>query len=458
MKKILLFTFTLLLSISMHSQDISGKWNGVLKVSGQSLRIVFNITQAENGEGFQATMDSPDQGARGIPVNSITFEGNEVILNILAAGISYKGTLSKANYIEGTFTQGSFSTLMALEKVTTEEPALKRPQEPIPPFPYHSEDITFDNQEADITLAGTLTLPSKERKSPAVILISGSGPQNRNSEMMGHKPFLVLADYLTRNGIAVLRYDERGIGQSTGTYSGSTSYDFAKDVEAGVEYLKSRPEINTSQIGLIGHSEGGLIAPMVASKNKEISFIVLMAGPGLRGDQIMLKQKELIELQMGVSKVAVDHNQKIFAGAYDLIINHSGENLQEDLTNYFREKYGKGLQQDQLNALVAQLSNPWMVAFIKADPAKYLPKVSCPVLAINGSKDLQVPAKENLKEIEKNLKEGGNTKVMAKELKDLNHLFQECETGLPEEYGEIEQTISPGVLEAINTWIKELVK
>ncbi|MCB0843281.1 MAG: alpha/beta hydrolase, partial [Bacteroidetes bacterium] len=157
MKKILLFTFTLLLSISMHSQDISGKWNGVLKVSGQSLRIVFNITQAENGEGFQATMDSPDQGARGIPVNSITFEGNEVILNILAAGISYKGTLSEANYIEGTFTQGSFSTLMALEKVTTEEPALKRPQEPIPPFPYHSEDITFDNQEADITLAGTLT-------------------------------------------------------------------------------------------------------------------------------------------------------------------------------------------------------------------------------------------------------------------------------------------------------------
>jgi pimeloyl-ACP methyl ester carboxylesterase len=458
MLKYILFSLFILSYMITYSQNIVGSWKGSLEVSGQSLPLIFNISLADDEKSYQATMDSPAQGASGIPVSSVSFENNELSLAMPATGISYQGTLAEANLINGIFKQGGFTTSLSLVRVEEKVPALNRPQEPKKPYPYQSENITFENKKADVTLAGTLTFPSGDRRYPAVVLITGSGPQNRDEEIRGHKPFLVLADYLTRSGIAVLRYDDRGVGESTGSFQGSTSYDFAEDAVAAVEYLKTRPEINHEQIGLIGHSEGGLIAPMIASENSEISFIVLMAGPGLRGDKVLLEQKSLIEAQMGIPQVAIDRNYEIFTGAYNMIIGHQEGDLKEKLTNYFREKYGKGLPQDQLNNIVAQLANPWMVGFIKADPARYLPGVSCPVLAINGAKDLQVPSKENLKAIEKQVKSGGNTAVTTKEFPGLNHLFQECETGLPDEYGKIEQTIAPEVLEIIGKWVNERVK
>ena len=303
-------------------------------------------------------------------------------------------------------------------------------------------------------------MPNKDDHFPAVILISGSGPQDRNEEIMGHKPFLVLADHLTKAGIAVLRYDDRGTAKSTGDFKASSSLDFAKDAEAAVAYLQSRKEINNDKIGLLGHSEGGLIAPIVASQNKGVAFIVLMAGPGLRGDRILLLQKKLIELKMGVPAAGVEHNQKIFGGAYKMITEEKleGQALKDELTKYFKAQYGAALPADQLTAIVGQISNPWMVNFMRLDPKDYLSKVKCPVFALIGERDLQVPPQENLAAIEEIAKSSGNKNVVTKELKGMNHLFQECETGLPNEYGQIEQTLAPLFLEEVNTWIQKQVK
>jgi pimeloyl-ACP methyl ester carboxylesterase len=346
-----------------------------------------------------------------------------------------------------------------LTKGKTEKDKILRPQEPIKPYPYYSEEIKFKNTESEIVLSGTLTLPKEDGKFPAVVLISGSGPQNRDEELLGHKPFLVLADYLTKNGIAVLRFDDRGTAESTGDFKNSTTFDFATDVEYAVKYLQTRKEINKRNIGLIGHSEGGLIAPIVASRNKDIDFIILMAGPALRGDKLLLLQKHKIETQMGISKQVVDYNQQVFAGAYDIILNTNLEKsaVSDSLPNYFVASYGNALPEDQKTAIINQLSSPWMIDYIRLDPAVYLDKVRCPILAINGSKDIQVPSKENLQIIENIKKKSGNAEIEIRELENLNHLFQECKTGAISEYGTIEQTISPIALQAMFNWISKYI-
>jgi alpha/beta superfamily hydrolase len=453
MKKITLVLLTILTTLSMHGQDITGHWNGVLRVQGTQLRLVFNVTKT--GNVVSSTMDSPDQGAKGIPTTTTSFENAILKITIANASITYKGTLGKDNIIVGTFKQGGQSFPMNLSKEMIEKEKLVRPQEPIKPYSYYSEDITFENEKAGIRLAGTLTLPKKEGVFPVVILISGSGPQNRDEELMGHKPFLVLSDFLTKNGIAVLRFDDRGTGKSTGEFKGATTFDFAKDVEYAIEYLQKRKEINKDKIGLIGHSEGGIIAAIIASENENIDFIVSMAGSALRGDQLLLLQKYKIETQMGINRQVVANNQQIFAGAYEIILNESIENelVSDTLSKYFTSKYGQALPENQKTALINQLSSPWMLNFIRLDPMVYLSKVNCPVLAINGSKDIQVPSKENLEIIEANFRKTENTGVKIKELKDLNHLFQECETGSVSEYSKIEQTISPIALKEILNWI-----
>jgi alpha/beta superfamily hydrolase len=458
MKKITLILLTILTTLSMHGQDITGHWNGVLKVQGTQLRLVFNVTKTDNV--VSSTMDSPDQGAKGIPTTTTSFENAILKITIANASIAYQGTLGKDNIIVGTFKQGGQSFPMNLSKEMIEKEKLVRPQEPIKPYSYYSEDITFENEKAGIRLAGTLTLPKKEGVFPVVILISGSGPQNRDEELMGHKPFLVLSDFLTKNGIAVLRFDDRGTGKSTGEFKGATTFDFAKDVEYAIEYLQKRKEINKDKIGLIGHSEGGIIAAIIASENENIDFIVSMAGSALRGDQLLLLQKYKIETQMGINRQVVANNQQIFAGAYEIILNESIENelVSDTLSKYFTSKYGQALPENRKTALINQLSSPWMLNFIRLDPVVYLSKVNCPVLAINGSKDIQVPSKENLEIIEDNFRKTKNTSVKVKELKDLNHLFQECETGSISEYGKIEQTIAPIALKEILNWIHLQVK
>jgi len=458
MKKLILITLAILINISIYSQDISGKWDGILKVQGIQLRVVFNISQKDNV--YSSTMDSPDQGAKGIPVNLTSYRNLILILEIPSASIKYEGILNEENIFIGTFSQSGQSYPLNLSKNKKEKQKLIRPQEPTKPYPYYSEDIKFKNKKDNIELAGTLTLPKKDGIFPAVILISGSGPQNRDEELLGHKPFLVLADFLTRNGIAVLRFDDRGTAESTGNFSNSTTYNFADDVKFALKYLQTRPEINRSHIGLIGHSEGGIIAPIVASKNKGIDFIVLMAGSTLRGDKLLLLQKNKIETQMGINKQLIENNQKIFAGAYEIILNKKleKEKLKETLSQYFTLKYGKALPEKQKNSLVNQLSSKWMVGFIRLNPTVYLKKVTCPVLAINGSKDIQVPSKENLEIIRDILKSSKNAEFHIKELENLNHLFQECETGAISEYRTIEQTISPIALNEILNWILKQVK
>ena len=461
MKSISILIISFLSTMSISAQDIAGQWYGQLKVQGIQLRLVFNITQTD--KGLSATMDSPDQGAKGIPATAI-FENPVLKIEIPVAKIAYEGTLGKDNNIAGMFKQGGQSFPLNLSKTTIEKEKLLRPQEPTKPYPYHSEDISFANEKVGITLAGSLTLPTKEGVYPAVILISGSGPQNRNEELMGHKPFLVLSDYLTKNGIAVLRYDDRGTAMSKGDFKAATTADFATDVEAAIEYLKTRKEIDKQKIGLIGHSEGGLIAPMVANKSKDVAYIVLLAGTGIPGDQLLLLQQKLIGKASGMSDANLKKNEATNRIVFDIVKkSNAPENLNADLTKYIAQALKEnptvenpaGMSDEAFVKLqVTQITTPWMQYFIKYNPAPALEKVTCPVLALNGEKDLQVPPKENLEAIKNALSKGGNKNATIIELPSLNHLFQECKTGSPNEYATIEKTISPTALVEIINWLR----
>jgi fermentation-respiration switch protein FrsA (DUF1100 family) len=458
MKKTVFFIIVILASFTTFGQEITGQWNGVLKVPGAQLRVVFNIAKTENG--YSSTMDSPDQGAKGIPVTTTSFENAVLKLQIPTATIAYEGTLNKDNVIVGNFSQGGQSFAMNMTREIVEKKVSLRPQEPQKPHPYYTEEVTFANKIDKNVLAGTLSLPQKEGHFPVVILITGSGPENRDEEIFGHKPFLVLADYLTRKGIAVLRFDDRGVAKSTGDYKTATTQDFAKDVQTGVDYLLTRKEIDKNKIGLMGHSEGGIIAPIVAGNSKDINFIVLLAGTGIRGDKLMLLQKEKIERQMGVSENEIQRGQEIFKGAYEMILTspENDSNLKSKINSYFKVQFGDKMNEQQISGVTSQITSPWMFSFLKLDPSSALEKVKCPVLAINGDKDLQVPADANITAIKNALSKGGNSKVTTKIIPNLNHLFQECKTGLPDEYETIEQTFSPIALEEISKWILSQVK
>lgn len=462
MKKQIVFILALLTSMVLFSQSPVGSWNGLLKVQGQQLRLVINIQQAENG--YKATMDSPDQGAKDIPVDRVTFNNDTLTLEVKTIGITYTGVLGADKVIKGTFTQMGMSLPLDLSAQPVEKEKLVRPQEPQKPFPYYTEEVKFTNPNGDI-LAGTLTLPKKEGKFPVVVMISGSGAQNRDEELMGHKPFLVIADFLTRNGIGVLRYDDRGTAQSTGDFQKATSIDLAKDAEAAVSYLLTRKEINKKKIGLIGHSEGGIIAPIVAVRNKKVAFIVMLAGPGLRGKELLVLQTEAIGKASGMNTTEMEKVTKLNTGAYNIVLNaNDTSKLKSDLNTYFQRtlKDNPNLSEKstieqiemQVKGYTEQLSSPWMQYFIKYDPFPMLKKVKCPTLALNGSKDLQVPSVENLAAIRKAFSESGNKKLTAVELPGLNHLFQESTTGSPIEYAKIEQTFSPVALNEILKFIR----
>ncbi len=371
-------------------------------------------------------------------------------------------TLMKKAVIISTIVLALLSATVAWY-IYLDKSTFKRPQTPTKPYPYYSEAVRFRNDSANVTLAGTLTLPSKEGSYPVVILISGSGPQNRDEEILQHKPFLVLADHLTRNGIGVLRYDDRGTGESTGDFKTATSLDFSKDAESAVQFLKTRQDIDTTKIGLAGHSEGGLIAPMVAARSGDIAFVVLMAGPGMELKKALLLQDGLIAKAFGMSDANVKKLVGINEKAYDLVIQSTDlEKLKTDMTRFVNDHISEipdKLITEQMTreqfaaARIEGMSSPWTQFMLKYDPGKTLEKVKCPVLAINGEKDMQVVPDENLAAISLALKKGGNSNVTIKKIPDLNHLFQECATGSPKEYQEIEQTFSPVALNEISRWI-----
>jgi len=373
----------------------------------------------------------------------------------------YNGTIKNDSVMEGTWKQGGNTLDLNLSKLKTSF-VLNRPQEPKSPFPYTSEDVTFTNDIFNIKLAGTLTIPLGKGPFKAVIMITGSGAQNRNEELMGHKPFLVIADYLSRNGIAVLRYDDRGVGGSQGKYSEATSADLATDAEAAFNFLKDNPKINKKEIGFLGHSEGGLIAPIVAASNHNIGFIVSLAGPGVTGQQIIIRQSQDIGRLSGEKesdiKESTETNKKLYA-----VLKKEKDNNKAEvkiLAIYKEILLKKKTSTDETEKAVSQLKGTfgankytWFRYFIMTDPSVYWKKVGCPVLALNGEKDVQVAANENLPAIEKALKSSGNRSVKIVKLPSLNHLFQHCTTGLPSEYGTIEETFSPEALKIISAWI-----
>jgi len=441
-------------------RELEGSWMGKLNAGGIFLRVIFNLTAAGN-DSLTATLDSPDQGAKGIKIGPVSLHENEIRIAAPLLLAEYNGTIKNDTLIEGIFKQAGTSLPLTLTKLR-EQFTLKRPQEPLPPYPYTVKDVTFTNHAAGIDLAGTLTLPEGEGPHPAVILITGSGTQNRDEEILGHKPFLVIADHLTRNGIAVLRFDDRGAGRSKGTPLNATSADFASDAAAAFRYLKSEGRIDTAFIGLAGHSEGGFIAPIVASENPEIAFIISLAGTGVPGEEILHRQNLDISLAYGAGRKeteeAIRINEKLFRILVSETDNIEAERkIVEEYRSILEEKgtspeeTEKGI--NQLKAGLNPASYNWMRYFIKTNPADYWKRVKCPVLAINGEKDLQVNAGINTSAIEKALRSGGNKKVTVRILPGLNHLFQHSSTGLPAEYGEIEETISPEVLQLMSEWI-----
>lgn len=463
MKRLLTSLLTVVLSCALMAQDITGDWDGVLSVQNIKLRLVFHISAVDNG--LTATMDSPDQGAFDLPMTSATYVDGLLTLTLNSANITYTGRLDENGVIKGEFKQGPQPIPLDLNRTTTPIEKTLRPQDPAEPFPYKAEEVFFENTDAGIKLAGTLTLPEGKGKFPAIVLISGSGPQNRDEELMGHRPFAVLADFFTRNGIAVLRYDDRGSYASEGDFQSATSVDFATDAAAAVAYLKTRKEINKKKIGLAGHSEGGLIAPMVAvDHRKDVSFIILMAGPGVNGEIIMLEQQELIGRANNMPEEALMITKSINQQIFNLIKSTPDSSVldtkMDELLHKLMTENPEMAQGADVDATVEQLKNtlltPWIKFFITHDPGIVLENVKCPVLAINGSLDLQVPSGLNLSAIESSLRKGGNRKFKMVELDGLNHLFQECETGSPTEYANIEQTIAPVAMETMLEWLRKM--
>ncbi len=454
---------TLFAQKSIDKRSVTGSWMGKIAAGAVELRIVFNLSLAEK-DSLVATLDSPDQGAKNIKLGSVTLSGENIKISAGALLAEYNGRITNDTTIEGTWKQAGNSLPLNLTKLRkTFE--VKRPQEPKPPFPYTSEDVTFLNETGGIELAGTLTIPAGEGPFPAAVLITGSGAQNRNEELMGHKPFLVIADYLSRNGIAVLRYDDRGVGKSKGNYATATSADLATDAEAAYKFLKQNLRINSKAIGLIGHSEGGLIAPILASGSPGIAFIVSLAGPGVSGAEIIERQAADIGRLSGIDQKEIDESAAVNKKLFGILKNEPDNNVaSEKMMAYYKEFLEKKDMKPedreksvkQLQASLSPASLTWMRYFVSTDPSLFWNKVKCPVLALNGEKDLQVAADVNLQAIEKALLKGGNKKYNTAKIPGLNHLFQHCTTGLPAEYGQIEETFSPEALKLISDWISGL--
>lgn len=408
--KSLLVLLTLLFTFSVSAQNFIGSWNGKISFGGTSLHIVFNIS--ENTEGKTVcTMDSPDQSVKGIPASIEFASSDSISIRVPNIGIEYNGKF-KNDTIYGIYSQAGVKLELNLKK---EQLVYKRPQNPEPPYLYTTEEIEFVNEDANATLSGTITYPvnyQKGKKVPVIVMVTGSGPQNRDSEIYEHKPFLVIADYLAKNGFATLRYDDRCVGKSSGRYQAETTKEVAKDAALAVKYLRDTKQF--SKVGLLGHSEGGSVVFMLGAE-KLIDFGISMAGVGVQGDECLYQQ--------GVA-----------------IAKQSGQEYQ--------------LTKEQLREYLKSTMSPWYEFFLDYDPASDISKTTCPVFVINGEKDLQVIASTNVDALKNNLPK--NKKSQVKIYPGLNHLFQECTTGLPTEYINIEQTISPIVLEDIASWLKQL--
>ena len=431
--------------------------------------------KAEPDGSFTSATDSPDQGIYGIKADRTIINNDTLFFEINNLKASFTGKLENDSTLFGTLKQEMEFPLTLRKKDLTEMPektGKRKFQTPIPPFPYNADSVEYDNADKSVHYGATLTYPLTNRIFPAVILITGSGSQDRDEAIGLHKPFAVLADYLTRNGFAVLRIDDRSKGKTTGDFMNATSVDFAKDIEVAISYLQTRKEIDLKKIGLIGHSEGGMIAPMVASQRKDIAFVILLAGPGVKIIELMTEQNAAILEKSGITEFAINAYKPLYKKIILMIAESpdsitagkSGRVILDEwigktdmsIADELGFKTSKNID-DYISALVQQIYIPWFRYFVKYDPQPSLKKLRCPVLALNGDKDIQVISKQNLTGIEAALKKSRMKNYEIKELPGLNHLFQTCKKCTIQEYLELEETISPYALQIIGDWLKKNV-
>ncbi|MES2002941.1 MAG: alpha/beta fold hydrolase [Bacteroidota bacterium] len=475
MKRLFIILFIICTGVISTAQDITGSWMGFIPAGGKNIRLVFNISKS--GSSYTATMDSPDQNAFGIQCSKTTVTSDSLLIGIEILRGGYRGKWDGADQIKGMYTQNGGSIAFDLKRVAKDEipkPAVVKykPQTPTPPYSYNSENVLYDNLDHSVHFGATLTKPKGDGAFPAVIIITGSGTQDRDGTIGTHKTYAVLADYLTNNGIAVLRVDDRGIGETTigNDIDKLTSAEFAKDVEAGIAYLQSRTDIDKKKIGLIGHSEGGMIAPMIAARRNDVAFIVLMAGPGILGEQIWDYQMEKNFIKPGLN--AKDHQKakQLIHTMFNTIAKSTDYNTIKTGMNDVYQTWKKQVS-DTMEARLLIASGDagfiewaslikaahglaWTNYFFTYQPAENLQKVKCPVLALNGESDVQITCKENLSAIEAALKKGNNKQYQVKILPNLNHMFQTCKTPA-DNYETIEETFAPSALQIICNWIKE---
>ena len=452
------------------THDISGIWEGKLHAN-VDIRIVFHFAKDSTGH-WTATMDSPDQGVKGIPCGAVSLGGDSLSVQMPSIHGAYFGVFASDRSIKGKWNQGAQFDLplKKVEKVST----LNRPQTPVPPFPYSSEDVEYESTDKSLRYGATITTPKTGGPFPAVVLITGSGAQDRDETLFEHKPFAVLADYLTRRGLIVLRVDDRAVGKSTGSFSQSTSLDFVNDVCNSVEYLKTKPGVDLKKIGLIGHSEGGMIAPMVAVKRNDIDFIVLLAGPGEKIEKLMAEQNAAILSSQGVNEKAVQSFRDFYPSVNESIIQATSmEDASARLSKALDEWIKKtpknyvlattGISDDSTKnkftmKMVGAMYSPWFRYFLAFDPQPWLKQLRCKVLALNGEKDVQVPAHSNLDGIQNALENSQTKDFEVHAVPGLNHLFQTCKRCTVQEYGLLEETFSPVALQMIGDWMDRHVK
>lgn len=438
-----------------------GEWGGALEV--QALRLRLTLTVADSGGALRGRFVSVDQDGTAFPA-IVTVRGDSAFFEAAMIGARYRAALVGRDTLRGEWLQGAGVLPLTMVRGANVGMAALRPQLPRPPFPYREEQVAVQSVEG-VRLAGTLTLPQGAGPHPAVLLVSGSGPQDRDETLLGHKPFLVIADYLTRRGIAVLRLDDRGVGASTGAFGAATSDDFARDAEAAVRWLRARSDVADDRVGIVGHSEGGMIAPLVASRTRDVAFVVLLAGPGTASAELLMAQGALISRAGGDAEREIERTTALQRELFTAIATEADSAVLHGRLREIASAYQGSLTPEQraepgnsdatMAAAINSLISPWFRWFMRYDPAPALRATRVPVLALNGSLDLQVPADENLAAIQRALRAGGNRDFTTEKLLGLNHLFQTARTGAPSEYAEIEETFSPAALQRIGDWIAQ---
>ena len=433
-----------------------GTWQGAIEVANMRMRLQLHIAHDEKGQ-LLASVDSLDQGIQGIPATQVSEKDGQLKLAIDTFQAEYHGTLSgNKNEITGTWTQNDAAEKLDFRR-SSKPLELRRPQNPVKPYPYKEEEVSFASAEGKATLAATLTIPQGAGPFPGVVFIGGSGRTDRDESIAGHKPFLVLADALTRQGIAVLRYDKRGTAQSAGDYEQASMQDFAADAQAAFAFLTSRKEIDLKRTGVLGHSEGGILAAMVAARGNDVNWLVLLAAPAATGERTLLKQSELIARTGGLPEEQIAHSQQLDRMAYAAVRSEKGPAALEARLKELVEKSGLNgaMPPAALQEQMRLMTTPWFREFLDFDPEPVFAQLKCPVLALNGDRDLQVDADDTVPLLRNAYEKSGNKDFTVAQISGVNHLFQHAPSGSPALYGAIEETIAPEVLKAIEHWLAQ---